>query len=224
MPVANFTSKKLHDFFKKSELTVYKKGQIILKPDDLSRNVFYIEKGFVRVYSLTEWGEEKLFLIYKEDEIFPLFWLFDNLPLIRFYEAINIVHIRKVSKNDFLKFIELHPDAHMELTKKLVAMFDILINRIDSLEYTNVYARVVSRLLYLAKRFGITQDGKVIIKVPISHKDLASSIGATRETVSRDIEKLEKKGLIAYFKDYLQINDQELLMKEMAAHYDKKLL
>ena len=61
------------EFFKKNSKTFrYRKGEFIIRPDFPPSGIFYIEKGFVRVYFLTGDGEEKLYIIYKEDEIFPI--------------------------------------------------------------------------------------------------------------------------------------------------------
>lgn len=215
---------KLDVFFKQAQLLQYKKGQIILRPDEESKDIFYIEKGYIRVYSLTEWGDEKLFVIYKPGEIFPLFWLFDHLPLLRFYEALDLVAIRKVSKDGFMKLLKFDQEALFELTNKIIATFDVIINRIDSLEFTNAYARLASRLLFLAERFGEKRGNKILISVPITHKDIASSIALTRETTSREFEKLEKKGIIKYVNNLILINDSAALKKEISAHYDKRLI
>jgi CRP-like cAMP-binding protein len=215
---------KLDTYFQRSEFVRYKKGDIILQPDESPHDIFYIEKGHVRVYSLTEWGDEKLFVIYKETELFPLFLLFNVRPLNHFYEALDDVIIRKVPKENFLTFLKKHPEELLELSSKLISIFDVLINRIDSLEYTNAYARLISRLLYLAERFGEIQKNTVLITLPIHQKDIASSIALTRETTSREFKKLEEKGIVGYTNHLIVINDIEALKKEMSAHYNKELL
>jgi CRP/FNR family transcriptional regulator len=215
---------KLETYFQQNELITYKKGDIILHPEQTPRDIFYIEKGHVRVYSLTEWGDEKLFVIYKAAELFPLFWFFDLVPLKRFYEALDEVQVRRVSKENFLSFLKNHPEELLELSNKLISIFDVLINRIDSLEFTNAYARLISRLIYLAQRFGEKQKDAILITIPIHQKDIASSIALTRETTSREFKKLEEKGLVGYKNHLIVINDIEALKKEMSSHYDKELL
>ena len=72
---------RLHTFFTQFRSFPYKKGDIILRAQDSPSGVYFIESGFVRVYSFTEDGEENLHLIYKEGEIFPLVWVYTNSDL-----------------------------------------------------------------------------------------------------------------------------------------------
>lgn len=189
---------KLNQFFSRFPPLIFKKGEIILQPDNSSDGIYFIHKGYIRAYSLTEWGDEKLYLIYKHGEILPIFWVFDDLPLTKYYEALHDVTVFKSSKQDFFQYLQNDPEALSELMEKMNDVLHVLTDRIDCLEYTNAYARLVMRLLYLAKRFGERQGKEVIIKAPLTHKDIANSIAMTRETASRQFEKLEKKGIVGY--------------------------
>jgi CRP-like cAMP-binding protein len=215
---------KLEMFFKQAHLLRYKKGHLFFRPDDTPTDIFFIDRGFVKSYSITEWGDEKLSIIYKAGEFFPIFWLFDNIPLTKFYEAMDEVLIRDVSKDDLLNLISSDNEALLDLTKRIITIYEIVENRVDSLEFTNAYSRLISRLLYVAKRFGEQEGKKVIIKAPINHKDLAASTAMTRETASREFEKLQKKGVISYSDHTVVINDIHKLKAELSVHFDKKLL
>lgn len=69
----NVSDKELVEFFQKKKSRVYKKGQVILHPDEETSNyIYYLEKGHVKVYSITEDGYEKCHIFYKPGEIFPL--------------------------------------------------------------------------------------------------------------------------------------------------------
>ena len=70
--------------------------------------------------------------------------------------------------------------------------------RILNLEYRSVRERLVSFLLTMAKRFGEKTDNAAIkINVPLKHQDIASSINSSRETTSRELGALERKGLVS---------------------------
>lgn len=218
------------DFFAQSKRYFYKTGQVILRPEDPPPGVYYIEKGFVKVYSLTEDGDEKLHIIYKTGEVFPLIWAFSNQSKEVFYEALTETTLRRRSKEEFLKFVKYCCEDNKEceimlsVIDRLIAMLSVHVDRVENLELTKSYPRLVSRLLFLSKRFGKKDGNKIIINLPLTHKDIASSINMTRETASRELGMMIKKKLIDYRGKKLIILDIKKLEKELSATYHRQLL
>jgi CRP/FNR family transcriptional regulator len=79
---------------------------------------------------------------------------------------------------------------------QLARQFRVFADRVDNLEYKHASERVAYRLLFLASRFGIRSGSTIAIDVPLTHETFANSINLARETVSRQIEKLEKAHII----------------------------
>jgi CRP/FNR family cyclic AMP-dependent transcriptional regulator len=74
-----------------------------------------------------------------------------------------------------------------------------------------VRERLISFLLTTAHRFGEkTPDGRRIT-VPLKHQDIASSISATRETTSRALSELERKGQLKTEQSLITITDEATL-------------
>ena len=64
------------------------------------------------------------------------------------------------------------------------------------LMYRTVPARLAGLFLRLAKTFGIRDSRGIILNLKLTHREMASIIGATRETVSFAILGKKKQGLI----------------------------
>ena len=77
----------------------------------------------------------------------------------------------------------------------------------------SAYERLIAELIIIAKRFGEKKDSQITIQT--SERDLASQIGMTRETVSREIKKLRAVGLISFNKKHLIIKDIKKLEGEL---------
>lgn len=197
----------------------YKKGEIILRPDNLNPGVNFLERGHIKVYSITEDGNEKTHLIFKPGAIFPLLWIFRGTVRDIYYEALDTVVIKKASKEDFINFINSDISVMQELVNRLLTTFDVYIDRIEELEYLKSYPRLVSSLLTFSKHFGKKIGKKVLIDVPLTHKDIGSSINMTRETVSREMEILIHKKLILYKKHLILIKDPIGLRRELTFYH-----
>jgi CRP-like cAMP-binding protein len=213
---------KVTAFFETSQEYLYRKGEVILRAGDIPSGVYYIEKGFVKAYSIMLDGSENLWLIHKPGEVFPGPWIFGyeigNLE----FEAITPVTIRRKSKDEVLAFLYSEPDAIREALSMAIFIIDVLFNRIENLELTNSFSRVTKRLLILSQRFGIKNGLRVTLSVPLTHTNFANSINLSRETVSRDLEQLKRKQIISEKNHIITIENIEKLENELVNYYQNK--
>jgi CRP-like cAMP-binding protein len=64
------------------------------------------------------------------------------------------------------------------------------------LAWSDLAHRLERRLADLADRFGCPTDDGLLIVLPLTHDDLASLTGATRESVTRTLRRLSERGRI----------------------------
>lgn len=182
-------------FHRGTHLT-YKKGEFIIRPGEKPPGVFYIESGIVKAYDITKYGEENLLIIRKDHELFPLIWAITGQERHVIYEALSPVTVWRIDRADFIDHIETKSDTLAALLDMTVEMYRIHSERIINLEYRTVRERLISFLLTMSQRFGKETIMGTTINVPLRQQDIASSINASRETTSRELTALEKKGLI----------------------------
>lgn len=174
----------------------YKKGDFIIRPGETPSGVFYVYEGLVKAYDITKYGEENLLIIRKNDEIFPLIWALTGQERDVIYQALAPTIVWKMSPEDFSGQILTNPELMAPLLDMTIEMYRLHSERILNLEYRTVRERIVSFLLTMAARFGEETTAGLSIGVPLRHQDIASSINASRETTSREIGLLERKGLV----------------------------
>jgi len=201
------SDKELVATFQRGTRLTYKKGEFIIRPGEAPPGVFYIEAGVVKAYDINQYGEEKPLIIRKNHEIFPLIWAVTGLERHVIYQALNATTVWRLSRKDYLEYIDSHPDAMAGLLEMTIEMYRIHSERIINLEYRTVRERLISFLLTMALRFGQESDEGMLIDVPLRQQDVASSINASRETTSRELSALEKKGLIKTNPQYIVLLD-----------------
>jgi len=84
-------------------------------------------------------------------------------------------------------------------------------DRIESLLFRNVEGRVVEFLLKAAERWGIPSPKGTLISAPITHLEIAQSIGSTRETVTLTLGALRREGLLDVAGRRLIVKDRDAL-------------
>lgn len=188
----------LDQFFVNLRPFHYKKGEMILRAGEPSSSVFYIKKGFVRAYSLSKKGEELTLIIFKSGNFFPTMSVMTRKTVAYYMEAMTPCEILRCPRQDFLEFVKDNPDVLLDLMSRVLTRFGGILQRMEYLVFGNAGAKIASIILICAERFGKREGNKKIIEVPLTHSDIASLVGLTRETVSIEIKKLVDEGLVGY--------------------------
>ena len=205
------------DFFRLNGVKqTFKKNDPIIQQGSSPDGVFYIFEGLVKAFDITKYNEENLLVIRKADEIFPIIWAVTGHDRQVIYQAIAPSTVYKVSRKAFLEFINNNHDALAPLLDMTMEMYRLHSERIFTLEYRTVRERIISFLLSMNQRFGKPMsNGHTLIEVPLRHQDIASSVNATRETTSREIAALERKGLLENKQSYIVIKDIKALRRHI---------
>jgi CRP/FNR family cyclic AMP-dependent transcriptional regulator len=198
--------------FKGGTRLTYNKGEYVIRPGETPNCVYFIEAGLVKAFNISKYGEENLLIIRKHNEIFPLIWALTGQEKDIIYQTLSSTVLWRIDQETYLHFLRSHTSALPPLLDMVTEMYRLHSERILNLEYRTVRERLVSFLLSLADRFGKdSPGGGVELEVPLRHQDIASSINASRETASRELAVLERKGLISNKRANIVLKDVEAL-------------
>ena len=188
---------RLVAFFQEKGLKIQcRKNDLIIKPGEIPPGVFYIVEGVVKSYDVTRYGDENLLIIRKAGEFFPLIWTITGQARQIAYRAILPTTMLRVERNDFVDFLHQNPDVLAPFIDMTMEMYRLHSERLLNLEYRSVRERIISFLLSMAQRFGADTEEGIRIEIPLRHQDIASSINASRETTSRELSRMERRGMI----------------------------
>ncbi len=193
----------------------FRKGDFIIRPGDTPSGIFYIYEGLVKAYDITKYNEENLLIVRKADEIFPLIWAITGQERSVIYQTLAPTITWQLSREDFLDFIKKKPETLAPLMDMTIEMYRLHSERILNLEYRTVRERIISFLLTMGQRFGKKVPGGLLIEVPLRHQDIASSVNSTRETTSRELSALERKGLLRNHQSLILLQDVAALRKHL---------
>lgn len=209
--------RNVHHFFASHTLLTYKKGEMILRADDIPQGVSYIEKGVVRQYSINGSGETLMLQLYRPGAFFPMTWVVNNTPNHYFFEAATAVAIRRVPRENVKKFMDDEPEVLKDFVERLLIGVTGLWSRIEHLVLDSAYAKTILLMLYYAEKFGKKEAKGVALEVSPTHKEISAWIGTTRETASLQIEALQKKKLLVSRGRQLIIPSLSALEKELSS-------
>ncbi|MFB2936823.1 Crp/Fnr family transcriptional regulator [Aerosakkonemataceae cyanobacterium BLCC-F154] len=186
-------------------------NQVILLENDWGSSVYFILEGWVKIRTYNLEGKEVTLNILGKGEIFGEMAALDEVPRSTDVITLAPTVIGNMPAQDFVQLIYSEPMAGVRLAQ-LMGRRLRQVNRRLRLRESDSMSRVADTILFLADGQGKqTSEGVEIPNLP--HRELSSLSGLARETVTRVLTKLEKKGLIKRDQDILRIPDINALEK-----------
>jgi CRP-like cAMP-binding protein len=211
---------KLDSFFSKYKQQQYKKKEVLIRADEDPSYIFYLKKGKVRQYIISQKGGELVLNIFKPNSFFPMSHAINNIQNIYYFEAISEIDVWRAPKNEVVQFIKNNPDVQYDLLSRLYKGIDGLLTKMSYLMSASAYERLTAEIIILSKRFASMDFSKTHeINLEISENELATLTGLTRETVSRELKVLRDKNLISFAKKKLTIYNLNELEAELSNNY-----
>lgn len=192
----------------------FKKGDSILRPDDTPQRVYFLEAGVVKMYAISQKGDEVILNTYKSGSFFPMAWAITNTPNKYYHDALSDVTVFGAPREKVVEFLKSEPQVMYDLLARIYTGLDGFYEKMSRIMSGSAYSCVITEILIRAKRFG-QENTDQNITVSLTEKDIAFSAGLTRETVSREMRVLKQKGLVQYEKNILTISHLSSLEKEL---------
>src|SRR5579884_1335282 len=156
--MTNPARQSLSDFFDSCVELTYKKGDLLLRPHDIPPGLYRLDKGYVKLYSISEGGDENILIIFKPGEMFPFTWTILDEDRDIFLEALTPVTVKRANKEEFLKVLHQSAKASFETVVATTSMYDVFLARIHNLEISKAYPRLIARILSMSERLGKKQS------------------------------------------------------------------
>jgi CRP/FNR family cyclic AMP-dependent transcriptional regulator len=202
----------LSEFVRKYPLKSYKRHETIIFQDDQPSVIHYIKSGFVKGYDIDSQGTEQLVWLGTEGDFCPLSWVFEAEPTVPyFFSALTNVEAYTVRRSDLKDFLDSNYDALREVTETLAVRLINTFHHLNAVEKARAEEKIIYSLYFLSKRFRDSHmtDGDHVT-LPLTHQEIASLIGLSRETVTQELKKMKESGLVHYDKFSFQIHPDKL--------------
>lgn len=184
-------------------------NQTILLENDWGSSVYFVLEGWAKIRTYNVNGKEITLNILGRGEMFGEMAPLEEIPRSTDVISLTPTVIGSLPAPHFVKLIRTEPSAALYIAK-LIAKRLRQVNRRLRLRESDSQSRVADILLFLAEGQGkVTSEGIEIPRLP--HKELGGLSGLARETVTRALSKLEKKGIIQRDHNILKIIDIEAL-------------
>ena len=175
------------------ERNIKRKG-FVYNEGDRADTLYILKEGRIKITHLTEDGRELTIDIIEPGDIFGELTLAGEEERETSAEALADSFICTISRKNFEAFLSMRPNLSLTITKWMGLRLRRIENRFENLIFQDVRTRLTTLLKDLAEKYGEDVEGGRKIAIKLSHQELANLIGATRETVTLELNNMKRRG------------------------------
>ncbi len=194
---------------------ILRKGDVLFRNGEEGHSLYMITAGKIKIVRQSRDGDEMILAVLSAGDFCGEMALLDGMPRSADAVAIEETHLYGLNRKDFLAYVMNNETAVRAI---LAALSKRLRKADDSLEdifFLHVGARLAKKLIELAVTNGFREGESGPIKLSVTQKDLAGMIGATRESVNKELRVLREKSLISLAGSVILIHDMAALKKRL---------
>ena len=173
----------------------FSRGVTIFQEGESADSLYVLKKGMVRLIFVSDQGRETILRILKPDEVFGELFLSEQK---RSFTAIatedSLVTI--ISQESFVELLSAVPTVALNFIRLLSKRLATVERGLAEFSHTWSYHRLARVLLQLSEKYGEEVPTGTLINVRLTHEDLANLIGTSRETVTTQLSKFTRMGLL----------------------------
>jgi len=194
-----------------------RKGEFVFRTGDPGDAVFILLSGRVKTYKIAPNGKEVILWFSFPGELFGFVETPQNKGRMVNIQTCESTEIARIPGVDFRRIISTHTEISQLCVRVVASRLGMLANRLVYLMNDNAEARIAKFLLDLAAHH---HDPNSDDEHPIylNHQEIANISGVQRQTVTRILGKLSKRGALSMRYRHISIRDHDLLTRYAAQH------
>jgi CRP/FNR family transcriptional regulator, cyclic AMP receptor protein len=191
----------------------YKKDEYIYFTGEPATHIYMIVSGRVQIGRYLEDGKEIVSAILTTGEIFGELAIAGEDKRTDFAQAMDVnTTICPLSINELKELMKENKELNFQILKLVGFRLMKLERKIELLVFKDARTRIIEFLKDAASWKGKQVGDEMMIPTRLTHKDIASLTGTSRQTVSMILNELKEKNLINFDRKKILIRNLKNLM------------
>lgn len=196
----------------------FAQGEVIFREGDPGQMLYLVGTGQVRIFVHGLDGSETSVILFgRPGEIFGELAIVDGLPRSATAVALHETLLYTLSRENFRRHMRECPQLALNFMKELSMRVRYNTRQMDSLASLDVSQRLARKLMELAQNYGRVEAHGVRIHLTLTQTDLASLIGATRESINKSLRDFRQRDWIHLEQGQITILDPDALRAQVTA-------
>ena len=211
--ISTMPERALDELIKFSTVARFEPHQEIFAKGDPGDCLYGVLSGRVRIYSTSPEGSEIMLNVMENGELFGEIAILDGRPRTASAEAMECADLLRIHRDHFVPYLKANPDLMLGMLSLICDRLRWTSSTIEDTAFLCFPARIAKRLLFLADHYRRPEERD--ITVPISQHDLGNMVGASRETVNKQLALWRSAGILETGRGALVIRNREALRELM---------
>lgn len=175
------------------------RGRLVYSPGETAEVLFLLKKGRVHMYRITPEGKRLITAIVEAGTLFGNMAFTGTTMAENFAEAQEDSILCVMSRHDLEMLMREYPSVALRLLDTLSTRMRELEARLEEGLLRDMRSRVAAALLRLKEHHSSDE-------IPVTHQELADSLGTYRETVSHTLGLLQDEGCVRLGRGRIEIS------------------
>jgi CRP/FNR family cyclic AMP-dependent transcriptional regulator len=194
---AGLADEDIRELMAVAKRRTFRSGEVIFHREDPGLVLYVIKEGKVKISLISPEGQEISLVVFGKGECFGEFAILDGLPRSADAVAMEKVECYTLQRSDFHQAIMKNPKIAIQVMEVLSQRLRSTDQMVEDLIFLDVYGRVAKKLLELAEAHGTKVEDGTRIDVRLTQQELASMVGASRESVNKVMGYFTDKNFIS---------------------------
>jgi len=187
----------------------YKAGEAIFFQDDIAHSIYLVAEGRVKIERVTPDGNPCILCIRGTGDVFCPVPLLDYGCQLGTAWAMTDVTLLWANREEFNEIARDCPELLAEVQRDCLLEVRKVLSRMESLAFSPVQHRVALALMDESRRQMPFADSSP--ELHMTQQELAALVGASRESVSRTLSRMEQEGIVETRRGKIIIRDLKKL-------------
>jgi CRP-like cAMP-binding protein len=172
-------------------------GEMLYARRDPAEALYGLIRGRIRLSNVAPDGREVLMALFEPGDWVGELSLFDGLPRTHDAVAMGEAELFVLPRPRLLALLDAEPRLYRHFAARLARQLRLALSYIDDAVFLPLGLRLAKRLLQLAKVYGQDTPQGLLLDLHLPQEDLGRMLGASRQSVSKELKQWEKQGLLA---------------------------
>ena len=201
-----FRGKLCNVILRNRSVTTFEKDQVIYDAGEQNQTFFFLQKGFVKVGSITEDGHELIYDVRKAGDIVGELCASGQRRQDRAV-ALERTEVIAVPLDEVLEIVQKNSHLLQELVQMFCESLSDAYDQLNTLASRDTVHRLVGVLLRLGTELGHTSGQRTELSAYLTQEEISQMVMARRERVSTAMNFLRNRGMVDYsHRGYLVLN------------------
>ena len=188
---------------------VYPKGATLFVEGQSARGVFVLCSGRVKLSTSSADGRTLILRMSGAGEVLGLPATVTGKPYELTAEIIEPTQANFIARDDFLRFLREHGEAALRVAQQLGETYHSAVAEMRTIGLSHSASEKLARFLLDLSTSHDKGESDIRVALTLTHEEIAQTIGASRETVTRLFSDFKKKDLV-------QVKGSTIIIKNKA--------